>query len=189
MPWRSSRRTGQGPGASTWWSTRRTSIKSRAADGAAAGIQGILRVEVYDDFPGVLLSSTDYRNTGSGDLRLDRCGGGHFLLGAWNDARIVGAIGCERELRRKVQHIGHVIGMMVRPEVRGRGIGRDLLDACIAEARRTAGLEILTLTVTASNAPAIRLYESTGFAVYGNLRHALKIGSLYHDKLHMAFAL
>jgi alpha-galactosidase len=47
-------------------------ISSHSADGAAAGIQGILRVEVYDDFPGVLLSSADYKNTGSGDLRLDR---------------------------------------------------------------------------------------------------------------------
>jgi predicted GNAT family acetyltransferase len=46
-----------------------------------------------------------------------------------------------------------------------------------------------TLTVTATNASAIRLYESTGFAVYGNLRRALKIGSLYHDKLHMALSL
>ena len=102
---------------------------------------------------------------------------------------LAGAIGCERELRRKVQHIGHVIGMMVRPEVRGQGIGRDLLEACIAEARRTAGLEMLTLTVTATNTPAIRLYESMGFVTYGNLRRALKIGKVYHDKLHMAYTL
>jgi ribosomal protein S18 acetylase RimI-like enzyme len=122
-------------------------------------------------------------------LGIDRRGGGHFLLGAWNDARIVGAIGCERELRRKVQHVGHVIGMMVRPEARGRGIGRALLDACIAEARRTPDLETLTLTVTATNLPAIRLYEGSGFVVYGNLPRALKIGSRYHDKLHMVFTL
>jgi ribosomal protein S18 acetylase RimI-like enzyme len=122
-------------------------------------------------------------------LGIDRRGGGHFLLGAWSESRIVGAIGCERELRKKVQHIGHVIGMMVRPEVRGQGIGRDLLEACIAEARRTAGLEMLTLTVTATNTPAIRLYESMGFVTYGNLRRALKIGKVYHDKLHMAYTL
>jgi ribosomal protein S18 acetylase RimI-like enzyme len=122
-------------------------------------------------------------------LGIDRRDGGHFLLGAWSGSRIVGAIGCERELRRKVQHIGHVIGMMVRPEVRGHGIGRDLLDACIAEARRTPGLEMLTLTVTATNTPAIHLYESTGFVTYGNLRRALKIGRAYHDKLHMALTL
>jgi ribosomal protein S18 acetylase RimI-like enzyme len=122
-------------------------------------------------------------------LGLDRRGGGHFLLGAWSGPRMLGAIGCERELRRKVQHIGHVIGMMVRPEARGLGVGRALLDACVAEARRTPGLEMLTLTVTAGNDKAIRLYESSGFAAYGTLPRALKLGSTYHDKLHMAFRL
>jgi ribosomal protein S18 acetylase RimI-like enzyme len=122
-------------------------------------------------------------------LGIDRRSGGHFLLGAWSDSHIVGAIGCERELRRKVQHIGHVIGMMVRAEVRSHGIGRDLLEACIAEARRAPGLEMLTLTVTAANTTAIRLYESSGFVAYGNLPRALKIGRVYHDKLHMALTL
>ena len=122
-------------------------------------------------------------------LGLDRREGGQFLLGAWLGARLVGAIGCERDPRRKVNHIGHVIGMMVRPEARGRGVGRDLVDACIAQARRTPGLELLTLTVTAGNTSAIGLYERVGFVVYGNLPRALKLGSAYHDKLHMFFAL
>ena len=122
-------------------------------------------------------------------LGLDRRGGGHFLLGAWSGRRLVGAIGCERELRRKVRHIGHVIGMMVRPEARGRGIGRALLEACIAEARRTPGLEMLTLTVTAGNDSAVGLYQSSGFTTYGTLRRALKLGNVYLDKLHMAFML
>ena len=100
----------------------------------------------------------------------------------------LGAIGCEREERLKVRHIGHVIGMMVRPEVRGQGIGSLLLEACIAEARH-AGLEMLTLTVTAENAGAIRLYERHRFVAYGTLGRALKIGSRYHDKLHMALTL
>ncbi len=122
-------------------------------------------------------------------LGIDRKEGGHFLLGAWSRDRIVGAIGCERDLRKKVRHIGHVVGMMVRPEARRRGIGRDLLDACIAEASRTAGLEMLTLTVTAGNVAAIRLYESSGFVAYGNLPRAIKVGHVYHDKLHMALTL
>jgi ribosomal protein S18 acetylase RimI-like enzyme len=120
---------------------------------------------------------------------LDRRGSGHFVLGAWGGTHLIGAIGCERELRRKVQHIGHVIGMMVRPEARGRGVGRDLLDACVAEARRAPGLEMLTLTVTAGNAAAIALYESSGFVAYGTLSRALKLGSVYHDKLHMSLTL
>ena len=121
-------------------------------------------------------------------LGLDRRDGGHFMLGAWRGRRLVGAIGCEREERLKVRHIGHVIGMMVRPEARGHGIGALLLEACIADARQ-AGLEMLTLTVTAENESAVRLYERHRFAAYGTLRRALKIGSRYHDKLHMALTL
>jgi ribosomal protein S18 acetylase RimI-like enzyme len=121
-------------------------------------------------------------------LGLDRVEGGQFVLGAWRGRRLVGAIGCERETRVKVRHIGHVIGMMVRPESRGRGIGATLLESCIAEARR-AGLEMLTLTVTAENEAAVRLYERHRFIAYGTLERALKIGSRYHDKLHMALTL
>jgi ribosomal protein S18 acetylase RimI-like enzyme len=121
-------------------------------------------------------------------LGLDRRDGGQFVLGAWRGRRLVGAIGCEREERVKVRHIGHVIGMMVRPESRGRGIGALLLEAGIAEARH-AGLEMLTLTVTAENDAAIRLYERHGFVAYGTLERALKIGSRYHAKLHMALTL
>jgi len=67
---------------------------------------------------------------------------------------------------------------------RGAGVGALLVEACIAEARH-AGLELLTLTVTAENASAVRLYERHGFAPYGTLRHALKVAGRYHDKLHM----
>jgi len=127
---------------------------------------------------------TDYLHR----LGLDRRDGGQFLLGAWRGKRLLGAIGCERQARVKVRHIGHVIGMMVRPESRGRGIGAMLLEACIAEARH-AGLEMLTLTVTAENESAVRLYERHRFVAYGTLQRALKIGSRYHDKLHMALTL
>ncbi len=127
---------------------------------------------------------TDYLHR----LGLERRDGGHFLLGAWRRERLIGAIGCEREARLKVRHIGHVVGMMVRPEARGAGLGALLLEACIAEARH-ARLDMLTLTVTAENASAVRLYERHGFVAYGTLRRALKIGPRYHDKLHMALTL
>ncbi len=121
-------------------------------------------------------------------LGLERRDGGHFLLGAWRGRKLVGAIGCERETRRKVSHIGHVIGMMVRAEARGQGVGHALLEALIAAARR-AGLEMLTLTVTSGNASAVALYEHCGFVAYGLLPRALKIGTRFHDKLHMALDL
>jgi GNAT superfamily N-acetyltransferase len=129
---------------------------------------------------------TDYLHR----LGLDRRERGQFVLGAWRGERLVGAIGCERDRRRKGRHVGHIVGMMVRPEARGHGIGRDLLQGLIGECRRIEGVEMLTLTVTAGNAPAVRLYESSGFLVYGNLRRAIRLDSgQYHDKLHMVLPL
>ena len=129
---------------------------------------------------------TDYLHR----LGLDRRERGQFVLGAWHGDRLVGAIGCERDRRRKGRHIGHIVGMMVRPEARRRGIGRELLQGLIGECRRAGGIEMLTLTVTAGNVAAVRLYESSGFVVYGNLRRAIRLDSgRYHDKLHMVLAL
>lgn len=118
-------------------------------------------------------------------LGLERGDGGQFLLGAWQGEWLVGAIGCERDERLKVRHIGHLIGMMVRRELRGAGIGAALLGACIAEARRTPGLEILTLTVTAGNVSATKLYDRAGFVRFGTLPRAIRVGERYLDKDHM----
>jgi ribosomal protein S18 acetylase RimI-like enzyme len=124
-----------------------------------------------------------------GRLGLDRPDGGSFALGAWRGAELLGAIACERDERRKVRHVGHIIGMMVRPEARGAGVGRALLDACIARAREASGLELLTLSVTAGNGPAERLYERRGFTRYGTLGRAIKLGDSYFDKNLMSLAL
>lgn len=105
-----------------------------------------------------------------------------FTLTAWFGNRLAGAITCEREARAKTRHIGHVVGMMVHPQARGVGVGSALLDACIARCRATHEVEMLTLTVTSGNEPAARLYEQAGFARYGRLERALRIGGRYHAK-------
>ena len=119
-------------------------------------------------------------------LGLDRSEGGHLTLGAWRGTELVGAIGLERDARLKVRHIGHVVGMMVRDDARRHGIGRALLDALIDEAREPAHLELLTLTVTDGNSNAVSLYKRAGFARFGTLHKAIKLGDRYHDKIHMA---
>jgi ribosomal protein S18 acetylase RimI-like enzyme len=122
-------------------------------------------------------------------LGLDQPGDGQFVLGAWQAQRLVGALGCERDLRVKVRHIGHLIGMMVRTDLQRAGIGQLLLTAGIAAARRAQGLEMLTLTVTASNASAVRLYERAGFTRFGSLPRAIKVEGRYHAKDHMVLML
>ncbi len=112
-----------------------------------------------------------------------------FTFTAWRGVWLCGALTCERDVRVKVRHIGHLVGMMVHPEARGRGIGRALLEACIVRARRCQGTELLTLSVTSGSVEAIHLYESAGFVRYGRLERAVRIGGHYHHKDLMALRL
>ena len=122
-------------------------------------------------------------------LGLDRPEGGEFTLGAWQGERLIGAVSCERDPRGKVRHIGHVIGMMVRGDAQGLGIGRALLDACIEACRAAQGLLMLTLTVTAGNASAVHLYERAGFERCGRLERAICVDGVYHAKDQMTLSL
>ena len=114
-----------------------------------------------------------------------RLGSGHeggFTLGAWRGDRLVGAITCERDARSKVRHTGHIIGTMVASDQQSQGVGRALLDTLIARAAADAELQQLTLSVTASNRVAVRLYESAGFTRYGSLPRAIRVNGRFHDK-------
>lgn len=106
-----------------------------------------------------------------------RLAGGNtlFTLVALDGGRVIGALTCEREPRRKVQHIGHLVGMMVADTHHGRGIGRALLAGAIARLQATPGLAQVTLSVTASNRAAVGLYESVGFQRYGRLPDAVRL--------------
>jgi ribosomal protein S18 acetylase RimI-like enzyme len=122
-------------------------------------------------------------------LGLQRPEGGEFTLGAWRSGKLLGAVTCERDARAKVRHIGHLIGMMVRADAQGQGLGRALLDACIAQARASEGLVMLTLSVTAGNGSAVHLYERAGFVRYGSLQRAIRVDGVYHAKDQMVLAL
>jgi [ribosomal protein S18]-alanine N-acetyltransferase len=56
----------------------------------------------------------------------------------------------------------HINNLAVLPELRGRGLGTQLIEAIIAEAAYL-GASMLTLEVRQSNLPARRLYERAGF--------------------------
>ena len=114
---------------------------------------------------------SSYRNRLAGGSNGDTL----FTLVALDDARLIGALTCEREPRLKIKHIAHLIGMMVADTHRGRGIGRALLIAAIGKLRAAPGLAQVTLSVTATNRAAIGLYESQGFVRYGSLPDAIRL--------------
>ena len=51
---------------------KRVTIPAHVLGQADAGVQRVLTVEAYDDFPNLLLSTVDYKNVGNKDLALDR---------------------------------------------------------------------------------------------------------------------
>lgn len=119
--------------------------------------------------------------------------GGTFLLGAFEGHLLVGAVSLEREPLHKLRHIANLASMLVRPSHGKRGIGRALLQSCIDQASAASGLEMITLTVSASSTYAVRLYEHAGFQRYGLLPRAIRIqrpeGAAYFDKAFMVYYL
>lgn len=57
---------------------------------------------------------------------------------------------------------GHIVQIAVTPEVRRAGIGKRLVQAAI-NALYESGYKKVSLNVTESNIPAIKLYEKLGF--------------------------
>jgi RimJ/RimL family protein N-acetyltransferase len=84
-------------------------------------------------------------------------------------------------------HCGH-LGMGVRSDYRGRGLGRSLLRAAIDMAR-IKDLERIELEVFASNRPAITMYKKLGFVTEGVKKNARKIDGAYDDVVLMALPL
>jgi len=70
----------------------------------------------------------------------------------------------------------------VAPRAQGRGVGRALLGALIADAR-AAGIEVLTLDCRADNANALHLYRQFGFTEYGRLEKFAAFGDRRYDKV------
>jgi GNAT superfamily N-acetyltransferase len=108
--------------------------------------------------------------------------------GAWEGANLVGMVGLEREKRAKNRHKATVVGMYVAPEHGGKGIGRRLSDALLAEARRE-GIVMLVLTVTDGKGPATTLYEHLGFRSFGVEPKAIRVDGRYYGKNHMVMDL
>ncbi len=117
------------------------------------------------------------RDLGSYAARLTGGSGGAtlFTLLALERGQLIGALTCEREPRRKVHHVAHLVGMMVAPSCQGRGVGRALLEQALRMLSNDASLALVTLSVTASNAGAVRLYARCGFARYGRLDGAIRL--------------
>ena len=117
-----------------------------------------------------------------------RKAGNQRSLGAYLAGTLVGMAAVVREQRIKARHRAHLYSVYVAPEARGAGVGRALLEACIAAAREL-GAEQLELAVSAVNAPAVRLYERAGFRRWGVQPRAVRVDGRDLDEIWMTLTL
>ena len=112
------------------------------------------------------------------------------LWGAFDSSgRLLGSIAIEAGARLQQRHIGTVLGLFVDRAAQGQGIASLLIAFCADSARAGGQFDQLILTVTASNAHVVLLYERAGFARYGLLPRAIGVQGVYHDKLLMRLPL
>ena len=75
--------------------------------------------------------------------------------------------------------------MYVPPRFRNRGLGGQLVEAALAEARARSGVMLVQLTVTDGNRAAQELYAQAGFVVFGVEPLAVAVGATFVSKVHM----
>lgn len=111
---------------------------------------------------------------------------GLYGLVATVDNQVVGSITLRtfpHNTRRK--HVAE-LGMMVRDDWQGKGVGTELMRAAIELADKWLNVTRIELEVYTDNEPALRLYKKFGFEIEGTLRqHAFRDG-VYVDSYFMA---
>ncbi|MGH8450125.1 N-acetyltransferase family protein [Pseudomonas sp.] len=145
-----------------------------------------LMLEAYGAYPQAFTSSVAERAAmplswweKRVDSPLDR------LLGGFDGDELAGIVGLAFEHREKARHKVTLFGMYVTEAHQQKGLGRQLVEAALDEARRQPGLKVIQLTVTAGNDAAFALYQRCGFIQYGLEPLAVRVGIEYFDKIHM----
>jgi len=105
-----------------------------------------------------------------------------MLWGAWQADTLVGAVGLRRDQRQTTRHKATVFGLFVCAAARGQGAAQQLMTALLKHAQAAPDMQLLQLTVTQGNQPALRLYERCGFTSYGVEPMAVRLGNRYLDK-------
>jgi GNAT superfamily N-acetyltransferase len=112
--------------------------------------------------------------------------------GALDGELLVGAICLRTKEGSRLRHTGSLNSLMVASSHQGKGIGRLLVAHLLAHARTHEGLRHLrrlTLSLIDGNEPALRLYETAGFAQFGFEPDAIFHEGGYRAQRHLHLSL
>jgi|SRR5208282_4622255 len=155
-------------------------------EGDASALFRLRRESLLDAPPAFLASPGDDLVSSEDAAReLLMRGGDAAVFGASTDG-LHGMVGLYRDRHLKSAHRIHLWGMFVQPEWRRQGVGGALLDAAIGHARTLKGVSSLHLSVSDAAPAARRLYEQSGFTVWGVERDAIRFEGRSFDEYHMA---
>ncbi|MES1947394.1 acetyltransferase [Salinisphaera sp. C84B14] len=104
------------------------------------------------------------------------------LFGHFDEGKLAGVVGLQREANYKMQHKAFIWGMYVSPAARSKGVGRALLDRAMDFASSRDGVRQVTLCVVVDDVAARSLYETAGFQSYGTEPEALSVEGRYYDE-------
>lgn len=123
-----------------------------------------------------------------GVLRKYRDSDNHLYLVGLIDDTIVSTLIFSAGRRPRVRHSGE-LGMSVRKQYWGLGIGSLMLDTLIDWARGIRIVKKINLRVRTDNQRAIALYKRKGFAIEGTIRKEIFLHSKYFDHHWMGLEL
>lgn len=142
-----------------------------------------VRLEGLKNHPENFGADYEYEAAQPVEWSLRRMAGG-VTFGVKIDGALAGICVFARQMEKKHTHQGGIGAVYVRPQFRGRGVGDALIKAALEEAARQ-GVEHVTLTVTATNPDAVRLYERNGFTVVGIMPASIRVDGTDYDELSM----
>ena len=157
----------------------------RRLDAHDAPAYRAMRLRALAEYPEAFTSSFEEESAKGDDWyerRLESAS--QTFWGLFEEGELAGMVGLERETKAKARHKAKVVGMYMAQEHAGRGLGRQLVDRLIREARQE-GIELLVLTVTEGNVQASNLYERCGFRSFGVEPRAIKVEGRTFGKNHM----
>lgn len=83
-----------------------------------------------------------------------------------SNERIVGLCNGRSYSDAKRKHRA-ALGISVHPDVRGRGVGKKLMNILLERMKQFNGVKIIELDVMTQNTPALKMYEELGFKEAG----------------------
>ncbi|MGH9348103.1 MAG: GNAT family N-acetyltransferase [Vicinamibacterales bacterium] len=129
----------------------------------------------------------DYRERVRARLSHASLAAGDVIVGAFAP-ELIGIAAVTRDSHLKRSHKAELHGMYVRPEFRGRGLGRTILSEVLRLAWQMPGLEEIQLIVATHNREAASLYRQAGFREVWTESRALRVEGRYVDAHHMVLS-